>query len=231
MASKSPVPLDSDGFPVVTSPITGNRRGYTEIVHPWCGGTTLREVLLQGGSALEDARKLAKETQLVKKILEARRRSEIRAATETSEQRQERLRRHALVQNPLADEQRGEDSAKQSEYYRNKPRVKPVTEKQRPRKRETASDRKRRETASSTKERKRKQNEYMRKRYAANPKTDEEYYRKRLAAKPRTKEQRREDSARAKKKRAAKMLLLHDSMVPAFRRHHDTNAMSPSIGS
>ncbi|KAF6233929.1 hypothetical protein HO173_007759 [Letharia columbiana] len=148
MASKSPVPLDSDGFPVVTSPITGKyvlHRSGSDTVHllrytlaeesfnepfdtfqlrsalviglqkeldSFQEGTTLREVLLQGGSALEDARKLAKETQLVKKILDAGRRSETRAATETSEQRQERLRRHALVQNPPADEQRGEDSAK-----------------------------------------------------------------------------------------------------------------------
>lgn len=154
-------------------------------------------------STLEEARKLAIETRRVKAVIYGRRRREVRAVTETNEQRQKRLRRHSLAQKPRTEEQR----RKKFEYDRKRREIEPMTETQRLRKCEL--DRKRRAANRLMEDHKGIENERKRARRVANPWTEEQrwnknhYERKRTAAKPPTEEQKRKKNERRRERRAA----------------------------
>ena len=158
-------------------------------------------------STLEEARKLAIETRRVKAVIYGRRRREVRAVTETNEQRQERLRRHSLAQKPRTEEQR----RKKFEHDSTRRQLKPMTETQRLRRCEL--DRKRRAANRLMEDQKGIKNERIRARRVANPWTEEQrwnknhYERKRTAAKPPTEEQKRKKKKRRRERRAANSLI------------------------
>ena len=120
-------------------------------------------------STLEEARKSKKETQRVKKAMSHRRRVEFRAATETIEQRRDRLKRDSLSKKSQTEEQR----RKKAEYARKWQKINPGSQKTEEQRREKAEyDRKRRETNPETETQRLRRCELDRKRRAANPLTE-----------------------------------------------------------